>query len=74
MEVEAPQINIHYLTPANLSSPKPMKLGLQVGGAPMESLVSHTYHRKMGDFQVRNCLSTSLMSPTFACTICVYVV
>ena len=49
-------------------------LGLQVSVAPMESLVSHTYRKKMGDFQVRNCLNTSLVSPTFAHTICVYAV
>ena len=28
----------------NLSSPKSLRLGLQVGVAPMELLVSHTYH------------------------------
>ena len=36
--------------PANLSSPKTVRLRLQVGVAPMESLISHTYSRKMGDF------------------------
>ena len=44
---------------------KTVILGLQVGVAPMESLVSHTYSRKMGDFRVRNRLNTSLVSPTF---------
>ena len=28
---------------------------------PMESLVSHTYSRKMGDFRVGNHLNTSLV-------------
>ena len=38
--------------PANVSSPKTLRLGLQVGVAPMESLVSHTYRRKIDDFRV----------------------
>ena len=53
---------------------KSLETGVAVGVAPMESLVSHTYRRNMGDFRVRNGLNTSLVSPTFAYTICVCVV
>ena len=52
--------------PANLSIPKTLWLVLQVGMAPMELLVNHTYRRKMGNFQVRNRLNASQVSPTFA--------
>ena len=60
--------------PANLSNRKTLPLEIQVGVAPIELLVSHTYRRKMCDFRVRNHLNTSLVSPTFAHTICVYAV
>ena len=33
-----------------IKSKKPVKTGLQVGVPPMESLISHTYHRKIDDF------------------------
>ena len=53
---------------------KNLETGVTGGCGPKELLVSHTYRKKMGDFRVRNYLNTSLMSPTFAHTICVYAV
>ena len=60
--------------PVNLSSPKTLRLGLQVGVATMELLANHTYHMEMGDFRVRNCLNTSLVSPSITYIIFVYAV